>query len=125
LESGEITVYPKETTFYTEPLVETDVEILVSEQQSRRLAIELNAGQVLVTREVSGYVKKHTQYKSVLERCALPETLIVPLKTKALWVLIADRLIEALVEHQHDPAGSLHAVEHAMIALLPLFVLGD
>jgi DEAD/DEAH box helicase domain-containing protein len=40
-------------------------------------------------------------------------------------MLLSDEMIEMLVERRYDPAGSLHAVEHGMIALLPLFVLGD
>jgi DEAD/DEAH box helicase domain-containing protein len=125
LEGGCIDVFPHETPFYTEPLIETDVEILLSEHHQKRPHIELYSGQVIVTRQVEGYVKRHSQYRNILEKCALPEILSVPLETKALWMLLSDDLIDVLVKHHHDPAGSLHAVEHGMIALLPLFVLGD
>ncbi len=121
LEGGRIDVFPYETTFYTEPLIDTDVEILLSEHHQNRHQVELYAGQVIVTRQIEEYVKRHNQYRSILEKCSLPETLSVPLETKALWMLIADELID----QRFDPAGSLHAVEHGMIALLPLFVLGD
>ena len=125
IEEGQINVFPKETPYYTEPLIETDVEILQSRQHHSRPYIELYVGDVLVTRQVEGYIKRHNQYRSVLEKCELSETLSVPLETKALWMLISDELIDELAEHHHDPAGTLHAVEHGMIALLPLFVLGD
>lgn len=125
LEEGRIDVFPHETTFYTEPLIDTDVEILLSERHQSRHHVELYSGQVIVTRQVEGYIKRHHQYRSILEKCHLDGPLSVPLETKALWMLISDELIEALVEYRHDPAGSLHAVEHGMIALLPLFVLGD
>jgi DEAD/DEAH box helicase domain-containing protein len=125
IEEGKINVIPKETSYYTEPLIETDVEILQSQQHHRRSQVELYVGDVLVTRQVEGYIKRHNQYRSILEKCELPETLSVPLETKALWMLISDEVIEALVSHHYDPAGALHAVEHGLIALLPLFVLGD
>lgn len=125
IEEGRIDVFPKETTFYTEALVATDIEILQTQQHQSRPNVELCVGQVLVTRQVAGYIKRHNQYRNVLEKCALPETLSIPLETKALWMLISDTLIEALTKQHGDPAGALHAIEHGMIALLPLFVLGD
>ena len=125
IEEGQIDVLPKETSYYTEPLITTDVDILLSQQHQSRPHVELYVGDVVVTREVEGYVKRHNQYRSMLEKCELPKTLSVPLETKALWMLISDELIQALAEHHYDPAGTLHAVEHGMIALLPLFVLGD
>jgi DEAD/DEAH box helicase domain-containing protein len=124
-QEGRIEVLPQETTFYTEPLIDTDVFIRQSLQQQIRPQVHLHSGWVRVTRRVEGYVKRDAQYRSVIEKCALPQTLSVPLETKALWMLITEGLINALVERQCDPAGSLHAVEHGMIALLPLFVLGD
>ena len=125
LSQGRIEVLPNETYFYTEPIVQTDVEILKSEQHQQRPQLELYSGQVLVTREVQGFNRKHNQYRNVLEQCELEESLSAPLETKALWMLIEDRFIDALIKRRLDPAGSLHAVEHGMIALLPLFVLGD
>jgi DEAD/DEAH box helicase domain-containing protein len=125
IEEGEINVFSKETLYYTEPLIETDVEILQSRQHQSRPYVELYVGDVLVTRQVEGYIKRHNQYRSVLEKCELSETLSVPLETEALWMLISDELIDELAKHHYDPAGTLHAIEHGMIALLPLFVLGD
>jgi len=122
---GQIEVTPKEVNFYTEPLVDTDVEILLSEQHQSLAHVELYAGQVVITRDVHGYVKRHNQYRNIVEKCDLQQVLSVPLETKALWMLIDDETIATLIDHRYDPAGSLHAIEHGMIALLPLFVLGD
>lgn len=125
LSQGRIEVLPNETHFYTEPIVQTDVEILKSEQHQQRPQLELYSGQVLVTREVQGFNRKHNQHRNILEQCELEEPLSAPLETRALWMLIEDRFIDALIKRRLDPAGALHAVEHGMIALLPLFVLGD
>lgn len=116
---------PREVAFYTEPLVDTEVKILLSELHQSRPHVELYAGEVIVTRDVHGYIKRHNQYRNILEKCDLPEPLSVPLETKAVWMLIDDETIAALLDHHYDAAGSLHAVEHGMIALLPLYVLGD
>ena len=125
LEEGKIEVLLKETSYYTEPVSETDVEILLSKQHSHRKSLDLYAGNVLVTRKVDGYVKRSNQYRSIVEHCTLPKTLAVPLETQALWMVISDDLVEAIASQHLDASGALHAVEHCMIALLPLFVMGD
>ena len=125
LEKGKIYVAPRETLYYTEPLVNTDIEILCTEQHIQQKNFDLYVGDVLVTRRVTGFVKRHEKYHSVLDKEEFADSLVIPLETKALWIMIEDRLIEDLIAHAFDPAGSLHATEHGMIALLPLFVLGD
>ncbi len=125
LEEGVVEVVPREVAYYTEPLVETDVEILSSHQKSRRPLLDLCTGTVVVTRTVHGYVKRHQTYRSVLDKEDLPSPLSLPLETRALWMMVAEEVMARLSENHLDGAGALHAVEHAMIALLPLYVLGD
>lgn len=125
LEDRSIYLNPEETHYYTEPFVDTDVTILLTRTRTMRLQAQLHVGDVVIMRQVTGYMKRHQQYRSALEKIELSEPLEVPLETKAFWITIDESVIEKLVEHHVDPAGSLHAAEHAMIALLPLFVLGD
>ncbi|GHO49302.1 DEAD/DEAH box helicase [Ktedonospora formicarum] len=120
-----IDVRPHETAFYTEPIIQTDVQIQEVEQHQHLPRLHLYSGRVLVTREVQGFLRRHNRYRTILEQCELEEPLSAPLETRALWMLIDNALIEELISARRDPAGALHAVEHGMIALLPLFVLGD
>ena len=120
-----IHLLPRETGYYTEPLVLTDVEILCTRQQSRRDHASLYIGDVLVTRTVTGYVQRHNVYHGALDRFELEQPMETLLETRALWILVDDAVVEALVARGFDPAGSLHATEHSLIALLPLHVLGD
>ncbi len=125
LERGKIHLIPSETGYYTEPLVATDVEILCTQLQTRRARAHLYVGDAMVTRTVTSYVKRHSIYHSVLDRFDLDRELSTQLETKSLWILVDEAVIEELIAGGFDPAGSLHAAEHSLIALLPLHVLGD
>ena len=125
LSSSSINTVKGEVDYETEAIVHTDVEIHKSEQKESRPRCELHSGEVVVTREVSSYMKKNRSSKEKMEICALPELLSAPLQTKAMWITFPQDLIDTTTEKGYDTAGSLHAVEHCMIALLPLFVLGD
>jgi DEAD/DEAH box helicase domain-containing protein len=80
---------------------------------------------VRVTRHVVGFVRRHQASRAVTGVEFLDGPLSGSLETLALWIAIDDTLVDELNRLGYDPAGSLHAAEHAMIALLPLFVLGD
>jgi DEAD/DEAH box helicase domain-containing protein len=125
LERGTIQLVPREMGYYTEPLIQTDVDILCTSLLCRRRHASLYYGDVLVTRTVTSYVKRHSRYRNVLDRFDLENPLETELETKALWILVDDDIVTALQAHSFDPAGSLHATEHSLIALLPLHVLGD
>jgi len=45
--------------------------------------------------------------------------------TVALWWDVPEEIIWALRKQRLDPAGGLHAVEHAAIGILPLFAMCD
>jgi DEAD/DEAH box helicase domain-containing protein len=125
LQRGEILVEARDTAYYTEPFGTTDVQIRETQEQMTQADAELHVGNVLITHRVSGYVRKHQTYHSVLKREELTEALEIPLETKAFWMTIDDSLINELLYRHYDPAGALHAAEHSMIALLPLIVMGD
>ena len=125
LERGTIQLVPRETGYYTEPLIQTDVDILCTSLLCRRKHASLYYGDVLVTRIVTSYAKRHSRYRNMLDRFDLENPLETELETKALWILVDDDIVNALQAHSFDAAGSLHATEHSLIALLPLHVLGD
>jgi DEAD/DEAH box helicase domain-containing protein len=86
LERGTIQLVPRETGYYTEPLIQTDVDILCTSLLSRRKYASLYYGDFLVTRTVTSYVKRHSRYRNVLDRFDLESLLETELETKALFV---------------------------------------
>jgi len=81
-------------------------------------------GEVEVTNTVVGFKRKMQFTEEVIGE----EPLDLPpqrFQTVALWFDIPPQAMDRIAEGQLDFAGGLHAVEHAAIAILPLFALCD
>ena len=109
--------------WYTQPKKETDTFIEEIRRQRMIGTVELNFGMVSVSEEVVAFQKKRVSDHEVLD--LLPVEL--PMQrfvTQALWYVLPDGLLaddfplEVL-------QGSLHAAEHAQIAVLPLIAMCD
>jgi DEAD/DEAH box helicase domain-containing protein len=110
--------------FYTRPRIETDVEIL-EEVEKRDLANEatLSWGRVRTTDSVTYYKKiRVADDKEVgIYPLDLPDVI---LNTQAFWVTLPPLPREARPSFESF-GGALHAGEHGMIGLLPLFAMCD
>jgi DEAD/DEAH box helicase domain-containing protein len=85
---------------------------------------ELSFGDVQVTRQVVGFTRRSAEDGASLGEQALdlpPRRLM----TRAIWWTISADQRELLLAAGVDLAGAVHAVEHASIALLPLFATCD
>jgi DEAD/DEAH box helicase domain-containing protein len=110
--------------YYTRPRVETDVEIL-DEVEQRELAngTTLNWGRVRTTDSVTYY--KKVRVADDREVGVFPLDLPdVILETQALWVTLPPLPRTARPSFESF-GGALHAGEHGMIGLLPLFAMCD
>jgi DEAD/DEAH box helicase domain-containing protein len=80
-------------------------------------------GRVSVTEQVVGYQKKSVRDQATLDLVALdlpPSTF----ETEAIWYVPDPEQLEGL-EPLPKLLGALHAAEHAMIAILPLWAMCD
>jgi DEAD/DEAH box helicase domain-containing protein len=109
--------------YYTQPKKETTTAIEQAELTETRLGMEVSFGRVSVTEQVVAYQKKGIRDQATLELVALelPET---SFETEAVWYLPEPWMLEGL-EAIERLLGSLHAAEHSMIALLPLWAMCD
>ena len=89
----------------------------------RRLGLELTFGRVVVTEQVVGYQRKSIRDQSTLSLVRL-ELPVTEFETEAVWYLPEP---EQLADLDREPRllGTLHAAEHAMIAILPLWAMCD
>jgi DEAD/DEAH box helicase domain-containing protein len=110
--------------FYTRPRIETDVEIL-DEAEKRDLAngATLSWGRVRTTDSVTYYKKvRVADDKEVgVYPLDLPDVI---LDTQAFWVTLPP-LPRGARPSFESFGGALHAGEHGMIGLLPLFAMCD
>ncbi len=116
-------VEPFSGDYYTQAKKETTTAIVEPRRVELRLGLELSFGRVVVTEQVVGYQKKSIQTQESLELVALdlPQT---EFETEAIWFLPEPWMLEGLEKGQRL-LGSLHAAEHSLIALLPLWAMCD
>jgi len=116
-------VEPFAGDYYTQPKKETTTAIEEAELSARRLGMDVSFGRVSVTEQVVAYQKKSVRDEATLELVALelpPSTF----ETEAIWYVPGTEQLEGL-EPLPKLLGSLHAAEHAMIAILPLWAMCD
>jgi DEAD/DEAH box helicase domain-containing protein len=116
-------VEPFSGDYYTQAKKETMTSIEETLLSERRLGLDLAFGHVSVTEQVVGYQKKSIRDQSTLELVGLdlPETTF---ETEAVWYVPEPDQLDGLLE-MPKLLGTLHAAEHAMIAILPLWAMCD
>src|SRR5207253_1859428 len=116
-------VEPFSGDYYTQAKKDTRTTIVEAVKTERKLVVELSFGRVVVTEQVVGYQKKSIQTQASIELVALdlPQT---EFETEAIWFVPEPWMLEGL-EREPRLLGSLHAAEHSLIALLPLWAMCD
>jgi DEAD/DEAH box helicase domain-containing protein len=116
-------VTPYRGDYYTQAKKETNTAIEEELRRERRCGLDLSFGRISVTERVVAYQKKSIRDQSTLETVELdlPET---SFETEAIWYLPEPEQLEGL-EKMPKLLGILHAAEHSMIALLPLWAMCD
>jgi DEAD/DEAH box helicase domain-containing protein len=130
-ERREIVLLPGLEDYYTQPRAETDIEVLEGEEVLEGVWV----GPVMLRERVTGYVKKRFLTETVLEEVALlmPE---LTFQTEAVWFHPCEGLeVLPTLEEARQPdeifltqalvPAAIHALEHTLIGLLPLFVLAE
>jgi DEAD/DEAH box helicase domain-containing protein len=109
--------------WYTQAKKETETSIEEPLRVERRLGLELSFGRVSVTEQVVAYQKKAAADGATLDTVPLdlPPTTF---DTEAVWFVPRPHQLEGL-EAMPLLLSSLHAAEHSLIALLPLWAMCD
>ena len=123
LENRTALVEPYSGDEYTQAKKDTMTAIAEPLQTERRLGLDLSFGRVVVTEQVVAYQRKRIGDNETIETLPLdlPET---EFETEAIWFVPEDAMLEGLTDITRL-LGSLHAAEHAMIAILPLWAMCD
>ena len=122
LDARRALVEPFDGDWYTQPKRETDT--LIERLLDRRdaLGVTLSFGRVLVTETVLAYQRRRLSDHGEIDMTALelPPTRFA---TQAMWFELDGATLEGF--EAELLLGSLHAVEHAQIAVLPLIAMCD
>jgi DEAD/DEAH box helicase domain-containing protein len=115
-------VTPFAGDWYTQAKKETMTSIEEPLREERRLGLPLAFGRVSVTEQVVGYQKKTRDGAQIeLVPLLMPETTF---DTEAIWFLPEEEQL-AGIDRMPTLIAALHAAEHALIALLPLWAMCD
>jgi DEAD/DEAH box helicase domain-containing protein len=123
LEARTALVAPTTANWYTQARKETETAIEEALRRRPALGVELVFGRVSVTEQVIGYQRKAIADGTTIETVPLllPETAF---ETEAIWFSPPGELLDGL-EAMPTLLSSLHAAEHSLIALLPLWAMCD
>src|SRR5581483_3056509 len=123
LQARRALVEPFDGDWYTQAKKETQTSIEEPLRVERRLGLELSFGRVSVTEQVVAYQKRAAADGSTLDTVPL-ELPPTTFDTEAVWFVPRPHQLEGL-EAMPLLLSSLHAAEHSLIALLPLWAMCD
>jgi len=124
IEHRRVRVAAADGSFYTQPRAAKHTEILEILATRTVGATTAHFGRLRITQRITGFEKRATFDQKLLGtfELELPATIY---ETEGLWLEIDPGVLHALESSSRHRMGSLHAVEHACIALSPLFMLCD
>ena len=114
-------VRKEDVNYYTESLKDVDVAIKKTFEEKQE-KVQVRLGELTITEYYHQYITK--SYDEVIKRLPLD---LPPLtfSTVGMWFQIPSHLKDEIEAQELDFAGGLHAVEHAMIAMSPIFAMCD
>lgn len=124
LDGHEVLASPFKGAWFTRALSSKTTEILETLETRVLGSTVVHFGRVRVTETVTAYHKVLIGSQKIIGRYPLdlPPQIF---ETEGLWLEIPETLMRAVEGQQLHFMGGIHALEHALIALLPLLVLCD
>ncbi|HKL77899.1 MAG TPA: DEAD/DEAH box helicase, partial [Gammaproteobacteria bacterium] len=124
LEGRRAVARPVSVDYYTRALSDEDTTIRATHRRRRGRRLIPHWGELRITRRVTSYERRRTADGKRIEvhDLDLPAT---TLDTEGLWLPVTGAAQAAVTGGGHELPGALHAAEHALIKLLPLFALCD
>jgi DEAD/DEAH box helicase domain-containing protein len=122
LRSGIAVAAQKDIDYYTEALKLSDVAIKKERMKKVVNGIDVHVGDVAVTEQYYEYaVKRYEKIVGYFPLDLPPQTF----ESVAVWFTLSEEFHQQKLNEKKDFNGGIHAVEHAMIAMAPLYALCD
>ncbi|MGD8371252.1 MAG: DEAD/DEAH box helicase [Syntrophobacterales bacterium] len=124
LERQNVFAKPIKARYYTRALSEKETEILGVDRSRPVANFVARLGRLRVTEQVVGYEKRNLYSGELLDTVPLdlPE---LSFETIGLWLEIEDIIQEMVRRRKLHFMGGIHALEHALISMFPLFAMCD
>ena len=124
LEGREILATPVAPPYFTRVRAEKTTEIVAVRRSLSLGAARIHLGLLRVTERITGYQKIAQGSMRILARIPL-ELPPQCFETEGFWIEIPAWLQQEMETARLHFMGGIHAMEHALIGLIPLFVLCD
>ncbi len=124
LERQNVFAKPIKASYYTRALSEKETEILAVERSRPVGNFVARLGRLRVTEQVVGYEKRNLYSGELLDSLSL-DLPAQSFETRGLWLEIEDTLQMMARQRQLHFMGGIHALEHGLISMFPLFALCD
>ena len=123
-DGGNVTVSEKRLHYFTRPLASKEIEILATHRTVDYGTFRASFGDLRVTDKVTGFQKRLLKGHKLIDtvKLNLPPQIF---ETQGLWIEIPPHLQRQFATEQRHFMGGIHALEHAVIGVLPLLVLCD
>ena len=124
MEEKAVYVNPISPNYFTRVQSTKTTEILEEFSQTKLEGVVVAFGRLRVTEHITGYLKILSGSMKIIGRRPLdlpPQTF----ETEGYWLLLPPYIKTACEHHQLHFMGGIHAMEHALIGLMPLLVLCD
>jgi len=122
LDARTVRVTPVTVGYYTRPQKSAAVRVLEVKACRDLSSARLFFGDVEVTEQYTAYRMIERETVIGVEPLDLPPSRFA---TRGLWFELAPGTCDAVTRAGGDLAGGLHGMEHALIAVMPFFVLCD
>ncbi len=126
LDYGSMTVLVKKAkaSYYTRPMSCKETRILEQVLSADYKTFKACFGRLEVTDQVTGYEKLSLAGSKKIQRVNLdlpPQVF----QTEGIWIVIPENVRSRMEKEKMHFMGGIHALEHAMIGVAPLFLLVD
>ena len=124
LERRNVWVTPIEPNYFTRIQTEKETEILEILETRQVAAFTARIGRLKVTEHILSYEKRRLPGQELLGtvELSLPPQIF---ETIGMWLEIPDPVKNAIYAANGHFMGGLHALEHVLIGMFPLFALAD
>lgn len=124
LEKRTIQAVPAQVPYFTRAVSDKETEILETFASKPAGNFLIRLGRLRVTEHITAFEVRQLHTHALLARNALdfpPQTF----ETVGFWIEIEPVLARRIKEARLDFMGGIHAVEHALISMFPLFAVCD
>lgn len=124
LETKEVVARCQTPSYFTRALADKDTTVIECQRNAVVAGCNCYFGKLKISEQVTGYQKinKKTQKILGVYPLELPKD---EFSTEGLWFEIPAIIKEDMENEKLNFMGAIHALEHVLIALMPLFVLCD